>query len=262
MAKKDKNDEIEDNDNNDNKRDNRDDFNEADDSFGLPHVDYEPLDSDEERTEEPDEMEEVNAPVGDNADYSSDRDETIVEEETTYIPGSYVPPKDNSAAPKLIILALIIIIAGLGVWYFGYYKPEQKAIERARVEEQKKADLQEQREAQVRAERERAALEQAQLEEEARLAAEAKPKIGTIETISSRTGRYYVVIASSIDEDLAMDHAKKLSKSGISTSIIEPFGSSKFHRIVVAKRDSWAAAQNEANALKEVYGDGVWVIKY
>lgn len=281
MAKKDKNDEIEDN---DNINKGSDDFNEADDSFGLPDVDYQPLDRDEEaREEEPEtsyepepepepepeqsysytETEDSYTQEEDSTEYSSTYDEPHVEQESTYVPGSYTPPKDNSVVPKVLGLIFVLLLAGAAIWWFGFYQPAKEAEEKAKIEQQKRMEEQKQREAEAQRERERLEREQAQREEEARLAAEeAKPEIGTIETISSRTGRYYVVIASAIDEDLAMDHAKKLSKEGISTTIIEPFGNSKFHRIAIENHDTWAAAEASATDLRGQYGDGVWVIKY
>lgn len=260
MAKKDNKDELEDNDNN---KDKNEDINENDDSFGLPHVEYEPIDYDEPSYGETPADEPENVETSANDDGAYGQSEEGYQEEQAYVPGSYVPPSDNSVVPKVIALVLILLLVGAGVWYFGFHKPEQEALERARVEEQRQLELQEKREAQARAEQERQALEQAQAEEaEAKLGAEAESTTGTIETISSRTGRYYVVIASGIDEDLAMDHAKKLSNNGISATIIEPFGNSKFHRIAIENRDTWAAAQSEANKLKSEYGDEVWVIKY
>ncbi|MBL6449979.1 hypothetical protein JMN32_26940 [Fulvivirga sp. 29W222] len=278
MAKKDKNDEIEDNDNIN--RDSNDDFNEADDSFGLPDVDYEPLDRDEDiqddssqedqsSTIEPEpepehtETEDAYTQEEESDVYASSSEEPHVEEESTYVPGSYTPPKDNSMLPKILGLVFVLLLAGAAIWWFGFHQPAIEAEQRAKLEQQKRIEEQKQREEEAQRERERLERERAQREEEARLAAqEAEPKIGTIETISSRTGRYYVVIASAIDEDLAMDHAKKLSNEGANISIIKPFGSSKFHRIAVESHDTWAGAEASATDLRGQYGDDVWVIKY
>ena len=90
-----------------------------------------------------------------------------------------------------------------------------------------------------------------------------KPAIGTIETLSGRSGRYYVVVASAIDGDLIMDYAKKLSANGVSTKIIPPFGKSKFHRLAVAEGDTYPTTQETADGMKGGdYGDKVWVVKY
>ena len=308
MARKD--DELEDNDNLN--KDSQDDFNEADDSFGLPDVDYQPIDRDdefedesEETTEEPEEHTtytetysettyttdeddntyvtetehtyttetETNYSAQSESDYYNEPEENTYVgaydeepreevEETAYVPGSYKPPKDNSMLPKILVLIFVLLLAGLAIWYFGFYGPAEKAKVKAKIEQQNRIDAQKRREAEAQQERERLERERLEREEAERLALEAEPKIGTIETISSRTGRYHVVIASAIDEDLAMDHAKKLRDQGISTSIIKPFGKSKFHRIAVGSHDSWASAESSAVDMRAQYGDGVWVIKY
>ena len=59
----------------------------------------------------------------------------------------------------------------------------------------------------------------ARLDEIAEL--EARRAAGIVEMVSSETGRYYVVISSSIDSDLAMDYATKLSKEGNNVKVVE-----------------------------------------
>ena len=156
-----------------------------------------------------------------------------------------------------------MIIAVGAVWYFVKYRPEQlakQAKERREllaIQEQERKKAEEQR-----VEQERLAEEQrknAQAEAEAK----AKPPAGTIQTLSGRTGAYYVVVASSIDGDLIMDYAKKLSSKGVTSTIIPPFGKSSFHRLAVAEGDTYANAQATADGMKGGdYGNKVWVVKY
>ncbi len=110
------------------------------------------------------------------------------------------------------------------------------------------------------------AAKKAAEEEAARLAREAaeaakKPKIGAIETVSGRTGRYYIIVASNIDEDLAMDYAQKLSKTGTNVKIIAASKQGAFHRVTVGDFDSYSEAQAKADELKATYS-GSWVSKY
>ncbi|UII19207.1 SPOR domain-containing protein [Fulvivirga ligni] len=295
MAKK-KKDEIEEND--DLHQDN-DNINEADDSFGLPDVDFEPIsreEPEEEPEEEPsytttdsiEEEEETTVEEPYNNDYQEEEVEReVVEEEYTvketvyyepesdenayesekeqeYVPGSYTPPKDNSVVPKVLGVLVVVLLAAIAIWFFVFEQPKNDQAEsdalRAKADSVEQAQLAEKQREAERIAQEEAARRAA--EEQAAAEAAAKPKIGAIETISSRTGRYYVVVASAIDGDLAMDHAKKLSKAGSDVAIIKPFGKSKFHRVAIGSTDSWAEAQNNANDLKGEYGDGVWVIKY
>jgi hypothetical protein len=82
------------------------------------------------------------------------------------------------------------------------------------------------------------------------------------ETISERTGRYYIIVTSSIDGDLAMDYAQNLAAAGNSVKIIAPYGNVKFHRVAVGNVESLSEAETLANELKTEYGDGVWVMRY
>lgn len=278
MAKK-KNDDIE---NNDDLNDqNQDDFNEADDNFGLPDVDYKPLDEtsddsemsdDESSTSDEDNTYASHSDSSESEDneetsytsYDSGEDSGYTSKETQeYIPGSYTPPQDESSnVGKIIGIILFVVVVAVGAWYLGFYRPAQK--EKARIEQEARDKAEAERVAkEKKAEEERRAREAAEAEA-ARLAAEeaAKPKIGKVETISSRTGRFYIVVASAIDGDLAMDYANKLIKKGTNVNLIPPFGKSKFHRVTVDNLDSWAAAENRATELKSEFGEDVWVIKY
>ncbi len=275
MAKK-KDDEIEDN--NDFNEENQNDFNEADDNFGLPEVEYQPLDeSTDDTTEESTDSEDQSdysyssstSESEDSPSYGYPQEEESQEEQQdekpAYVPGSYTPPQQESSnAGKIVGIIFVALLLAAAGWYFGIYSPAQK--EKARIEKQKEDEAEAKRLAdEQKAEEERIAKEEAE-REAARLAAEqaeaAKSKVGTIETITSRTGRYYVVITSAIDGDLAMDYANKLSKNGVNVQLIPPFGKSKFHRVTVDNLDTWASAENRANELKSEYGESVWVIKY
>ena len=54
-------------------------------------------------------------------------------------------------------------------------------------------------------------------------AREARREEGVIETITSPNGRFYVIVSSSVDDDLAMDYARKLSQQGNNIKIIRNF---------------------------------------
>ncbi len=85
---------------------------------------------------------------------------------------------------------------------------------------------------------------------------------GMVSEISEPTGRYYVIIASFIDDDLAMDYAKKLTKEGITCKILDPRGNKKFFRFSIADFPTVNEAAIRAEQLKSTYGEGVWVMKY
>ena len=91
----------------------------------------------------------------------------------------------------------------------------------------------------------------------------AKPASGGFETINTSTGRYYIVLNSFFDEDLASDYAKKLAGQGVSTLILAPPDKKGFNRVVINEDfGSWNAAESRMTELKGTYGDAIWVLKY
>jgi hypothetical protein len=245
----------------------------ADDTFGLPEIEYEPLKRDtpveENKIEESPEAPQTEpAPIASEEPVSEIKaeeqpKEQFVEENQFYEPSYSYSYQDEKPAiwPKVLGVLLVLLIAGGAVWYFALYRPQQLQ-EEARLKRER-----------LTAQEDARKKEAARLEEQRRLADEQKkaaaatavltPPAGTIETLSGRQGRYFVVVASSIDGDLIMDYAKKLSAKGVTSHIIPPFGKTKFHRLAVADGDTYANAQATADGMKGGdYGDKIWVIKY
>jgi hypothetical protein len=245
----------------------------SDDTFGLPEIEYEPLKRDEEKpTPEPEpEVVEAAQEPEQTTTYSSYTEQTTVSEsqeapreehifhseEERYVP--YEEEESPSVWPKILgIAALLLILGGGAYYYFGMYKPEQDALAEKARQEQIAKEAADKKAKEEEAERLRLAEEQRKADS----LANAKPPIGTIETLSERTGRYYVIVASGVDGDLIMDYAKKLSPQGVSTKIIPPNGKVKFYRLAVAEGDTYASTQSTADDLKGQYEGGAWVIKF
>lgn len=224
----------------------------ADETFGLPEIEYKPI-----NREEP--MQTPESSTG--AHYASetpDRNEYRNEEvrqQYTY----EEEDDDNSPMPKILGILAILLLAGAAYWFFGIYQPKQREAERVR-KEQEDADAIARRDAASKeeAERNRLAAEQRRADSLANLSS----KSGTVETLSARTNRYYVVVASAIDSDLLMDKARQLSANGVSCKIIPPFGKTKFSRLAIAEGDTYQSTQSTADGMKAQYGDQVWVVKY
>ena len=240
--------------NEDQPQDNPENVNDSDDNFGLPEIEYTPLNREEqkEEVEEVESVEEVT--VNTTQEYEpevvEDRHDDHIFNETEESP---------SSAPKVIGIGILLIIISIAVWFFAFEQPKRKAAEeRAKQEELLR------QEATRKAEEIRMAELKRQEDEQRRAdsLANATPKIGTIETLGERTRLYYVVVASSIDDDLIMDYAKKLSLKGVNTKIIPPFGNVKFSRLAIAQGDTYADAQSTADGLKSEYEGGAWVVKY
>lgn len=235
-----------------------------DDTFGLPEIEYEPINRDtspppEEQSVEPEEE-------AHQAEYTEEqpithttmeRDEVRQNEYNTYYNDE---DEGSSPWPKILGIVFLLLLIGAGAWYFGWKRPKDNA---AKIELQKREEARMDSARQAQATRD---AEQARIAEENQRRADslvtATPAVGTIETLTERTGRYYVVIASAIDGDLLMDYAKKLSEKGVSAKIIAPYGNVKFHRLTVAEGETFASTQQTADQLKSEYNEGAWVIKY
>jgi len=240
-----------------------------DDSFGLPDLDIKPLESTpEEKTttttttsEKTVEQQEIKKeePVLQTT-WKTTETKIETEPKQTYT-SSYMEEEDEyrSRTPVIvgIVIAVAVVVAG-ALFYFYVYKPQQ-------AEKQRLALLAQEEKARHEQElRDKAAAEEAERKRvaDSLALANSKPAIGTIETLTDRTRRYYVVVTSAIDGDLVMDKAKKLSAQGISTKIIPPFGKYKFSRLAIGDYDTFATAQASADAAKNEYGGAVWVLKF
>ena len=216
--------------------------NQNEDDFGLPDLDFKPLDKPEDVT-----------PVTETTTYSK-KTEEYKSEYVNYTPEDDAKPK----APLFIVLIIgvVVLVAGWLVWKYVVEPSNLKA----KQEKLAKANA-------IKSKEEAARLAKQQEEEERqrlanKAAANAKPAEGVIEVLSAPTKRYYVVITSAVDGDLLMDHAKRLSAKGVGSKIIPPFGKAKFSRLSIGDYDTFAAAQTQADAVKADYGDAVWVIRY
>lgn len=209
--------------------------------------------------------------------------------------------KKSGGRAVLIIIILVVILGGLGggAWYWFKYLPDQEAKEKARLEQlaREKAE----REAAEREAKKQAQYDQlisdadVEYQQEnwegaksmyteaselypeesypiqqidlinqklAELAAIEAAKPGTIEMLRSATGRYYVVLSSSIDDDLAMDFAKKLAKEKINVKILETHADKLTYYAVSpadfdTREDAEAAVGDYSN-----YSTGIWVLRY
>lgn len=207
----------------------------------------------------------------------------------------------NRNRTLMVVIFIIVVLAGAtAVWYWGIYQPEQEAKEQARLEQIAQAKAEQERKEQAARDKVRydqliadadAAFDQedwqtaqslyqeassllpnqqyprdqlvlvnAKLDEIAAL--EAQRAAGVVERVASSTGRYYVIVSSSIDEDLAMDYAKKLANEGNSAQIIaHDNGKNLFYRVALGDYASLQQAQSALPSFSN-YGTGVWILRY
>ncbi|HEY0653713.1 MAG TPA: SPOR domain-containing protein [Chryseosolibacter sp.] len=235
-----------------------DNTNQNDDTFGLPEIEYQPLNR-EETTNSTTTTETYYQSTSNTTETPKEMEKEEVRQEQ-YSSNEYYDNDEDGGSPwpKILSIALILILAGAAVWYFAMYRPKQLAAEQEKARQEQEAkdkqrllDL---------AESKRLEDERRRADSLAALA--ATPPAGTIDTLTERTGRYYVIIASGIDGDLILDYAKKLAPKGVSPKIIPPYGKVKFYRLAIAEGDTYAATQATADQLKSEYTDGAWVVKY
>ena len=230
-----------------------------DDSFGLPDLNYKPL---EPKKETPASPPKVDLPAGQAGKKAEKAPTTTTRIQSPSSPSKVAskqaePEDDKSRVLIGILVPVIILVAA----YFGYVYLYQKPKEKARIELAEKEKLEKDRK-----DKEEAARLAKEKEEQERLAREAeanaKPAIGTIETLSAATGRWYVVAASSVDGDLIMDEAQRKSANGISTKIIPPYGKWKYFRLTISDFDTFALADANAKETAAQYDGKLWVMKY
>lgn len=251
---------------NENEEERKENIENPDDSFGLPEIDYEPLKREEPGSEQDatsftSANESTFTPPEPILDVPTPPVQERTEENTYYEPNynySYEEERPSNL-PKILIVLALVIAAGGALWFFMSYRPKQLELQARRDREKAAAaeDAEQRRLAEQAAREREEAAKQAQTQEPAALPA------GTIETLTSRSGKYYVVVASSIDGDLIMDYARKLSAKGVTSHIIPPYGKIQFHRLAVADGDTYASAQETADGMKGGdYGNNLWVLKY
>jgi hypothetical protein len=237
-----------------------DNVDDQEDNFGLPDIDYKPLN----RTTEPaHQTEYVEHHSETTVNTSTVEEEVVIEaniepEQSSYLPEEFDETEKSNSPVMVSLIIGGLILGAILLTYLFIYKPKadkakQEAIEKEKVLATKKKITQD---SLTRVQ------EEAQKLLDAKRLQDVKPAIGVIETLTNRTQKYYVVLTSNIDDDLIMDYAKKLSAKGISSKIIPPFGKTKYFRLVISDEDTFAKAQANADAAKAEYGDALWVIKY
>jgi len=252
----------------------QDDANEADDSFGLPDLDYKPLDeegsteTEEDLSSEDDSAQAVEDSAEEEVD-DSISEETAAEEElpveTEDEPEKpvlrYQMEEESSNAPKIIGGIIAVLVIAALVWYFGFYQKQQKQLAEAEKAKQELAEAE--KAAAASAARAKKAAANAAAAEEARLAVDVQEQANEgVQILSERSGRYYVVLESFIDADFAKDFGNKIAQEGTPSFLIPPYSKKKMQRVAIGGYESLDEAQSALNELPEEFGSGKWILKY
>jgi len=226
------------------------------DDFGLPDASYDTESEEEEEEESSEESSFEYTPE----EESSAEPSAFGEFEDDTPSYRYSPEEESKKTPTGLIVFLsllgVIIIAIVIYWFFfrtpvEEQEPQPQALEQMMDDETTPSEP----------------IVEEPVEEPEQEPVFEEPIVdvmeGSFETINSRTGRYYIIINSFFDEDLAADYAKDLGELGINTLIIGPPERKGFHRVALREDfGNWSAAENRMNDLKATYGDDIWVLKY
>lgn len=230
----------------------------SDDDFGLDDIELEPVEESSEDTPTP---EPIIDPVDEIEDDSTPEPEKKEEEKEEVAPFVYTTgeekahketeptegekpaqeeKKNNSGIVALLVILLILIIAA--ALYFFVFKKDEPKPEPKKVEQPKVVDPQPEPEPEPEPQ-------------------PVKPK-AELFTISAPEGRWYVVVGSFYDVDLAEDKASSIVASGMSAYLLSPTGDFKFHRVGIAQSANMKEAENKRSELVATYGENIWVLKY
>ena len=92
---------------------------------------------------------------------------------------------------------------------------------------------------------------------------ESIPKaIGAISEINQPLDKYYLIVASFLDNDLAFDYAQKLILSGSNAIIILDSRVRYFTRVALLEYETFDKANVGLDKYKDEFDEQLWVLKY
>jgi len=215
-----------------------------DDDFGLPEGSFSPLAEDDitKNEEENEVVAPIPVPMGDSPEETSV--ETSVQEPQN---------EKSSSSGWVVILLLLLLVTASGIgFYLGWFAPSDGGQV---AQDQGKTD--ESTEQPVISE---APSEVPELPSESEIPTE-ELKLTEI-TSKGDSPRYFVVVGSFIDDDLAKDYSKKLNTDGFKTYLIHPYGDIDFYRLAVDEHPGVAEALTVMERIQADFEENLWVLKY
>jgi hypothetical protein len=213
---------------------NKEDPSNEDEDFGLPKVNYNPVGPEKHEPEEEPVIPASNTGKIKNTDKSRRSTESS---------------KGNGF---LIVLLLFIIALGFGsLYYFGYLDSNSGEVTAPGSPPALSEDVS-------------ATPQPAETDENINTNVEREPSENVLSEIRGRAAapRYFVVVGSFIDDDLAKDYSSKLNKSGKPTFLIHPYGDIAYYRLAVAQYDNVKQALAMMEDQQGNYEENLWVLKY
>lgn len=230
---------------------------DADKDFGLPKVEITPLPSKETKSEPQQESTPVaSSPIINKTESrpeeTKSREEVTEQTPETITTEKEVPPtveekeRSNKWAWISVILVLLLVALGLGWFWYG----------------QERDATQEPEQITTIAEPEEPAEPEAIVEEPETI--EEEPETFTLTPIKSRAAspRYFVVVGSFIDEDMALDYSARLNRQNKNTYLVYPYGEIAFYRLAIGEFSTLAQAVELLEEHQANYKENLWVLKY
>lgn len=213
---------------------------DADKDFGLPKVEIKPI-QDEEKPK----------PLPQATEKREGNSETVSDGQQRAEVGSDSLPADNkhrvSWLTWLVLLLVFATLAAGGWFYLDNSQPKtrtEKPTENVVTENTVPVPD--------------------PVEEEVVEVSEEKPEEYILTAITARgeAPRYFLVVASFIDEDMARDHSAVLQRQGKHTFLVYPYGDIAYYRLAIGQFESFALASNEISRVKDNFEENLWVLKY
>lgn len=210
---------------------------QQDDDFGLPDVRLNPLSA----PSRPVETEPVKEPESAKATEPPQRTPPVK-------PSNADEPPPKSRAVLYILIPVLVLILGWTAYWMFFSGPTAEEKKQNAENILRKNDKPDQ-----------SANSGSQPEQTVEPVA---PAPGSTQNLSGPTGRFYVIIHSSVDGDLIQDQCQDLNAQGLNCTVIPPFGKWKYHRLAIADFATFDEAQRHADQVKAAYGPGVWAMRY
>lgn len=200
------------------------------DDFGLPETDFHPIEREEEV---PPQFEE---------------------------PRYYVEDEEESSKGWIVATIIgLVLLVGLAVYLFLFNGVDQVASWFGEEEPV-------QQEVVVATPEPEPVIEEPTYEEPVEEPVYEEPSLVTyqgIERISSPIGRTFVVVASFVDYDLAMDYAQQLEAQGVGSKVLDPTQRAPLiHRVAIADFETFTEGVENIDSYRAEYGENVWILKY
>ena len=221
---------------------------DGDEDYGLPKVDISPID--EKRVSESNaplvgsgEMKPL--PVG--AEVSPTKDKDTVQKPIAKVPDKAEPKEEKKGNNSWLFWLLLLVILGVGGWY--YYVNNTGQITPTPVVEEETMD-------------EQPPIVEEEVEQPPVPVEPEEENTLTVVTSRIENPRYFLVVGSFIDEDMATDYSKDLIQKGMSTYLVHPYGEIAYYRLAIGQFENFALAAVEMDRVQGDFKENLWVLKY